>query len=400
MDKADLRKAARELATIEVLERICKPEERSDLERKRIAKLKETNRIRASIDELAGREYWWDISYDAEHPPYIDPDGYYIPNSFYVEYGDIVTSGVSPHIRVQIEEDKMAVSQFLRIVKGGITGNDYRYTALFLDKKLLRQNLTASMDIRVLYNLSYEGIGLSSLSFGPEDYINMAGVDEVIGRVNALEQARLGASASDWKNQLERLNNRWDLMERITHNSLLTNEQRYMRGGMDTMEYFRESSWREYDIQSKQEKELKFQEQIRAEAMHERLRLQEMQSKALSRSMQRESVRANYIHIIPVCEIYYLNGRIAAICAYKEKQIPMDAACSTEIDLSNLAGTWTGIRKGDPVHPNRYKLYNYLIGQYSRYLPPYNVLSARPTGASDAEWRAWAELRFMNELLE
>ena len=188
---------------------------------------------------------------------------------------------------------------------------------------------------------------------------------------------------------------RWDIYEMISHNSLMTNKERWLYGAMKDMDYFNEDAIRGYYADDKARKIKKeFEHKLSGIREHSQAR-QNLARKRYIKSETSITGAANIIRIMPVGEVIYCNGDLIGLFCYKTPQQIIEFDCDEDVTLSELSGAFYTKKELFSKVPNPAPLARHIAMYYSDILPKYNVLSPCPKGCSDELWRVWAEIRFL-----
>lgn len=201
-----------------------------------------------------------------------------------------------------------------------------KYSLLF--QKTFREPLPLSkkLDVKYLYNISAKSVHFASASaFGSSGAASQVRM-EYMQRDQELRQ-RLKAKE-------DRFAQRADNFERFQHGSFYTNEERYIRGSMSRDDYYEEKFSRDSRQYFATEKE--------ADAISGNLRaMNYYAAKATgdaNASRKRVMEQNEKIRIMPVGEVVYCDGEVAAIVIYREPQDIMEIQCAQNMDVAYLEG--------------------------------------------------------------
>lgn len=382
MEKEDLKRAAEALASGEAAlrqawSRAQQPDagpaaqrELEERRRERAALLAEANRIRASIDRLAGKQYWWDVPFDERRPPLGGPA---FPEGVYSERDELIQEGG-------------ALVGRKNVLPGGGILSFYQlsWTPLYMDRAEMKAHLSDQMERRSVYQASAQVIrprGPAEPAPGP--------AEGDLDRLAAETRRQMDAIESDLQQRLERHNDFWDLMERLGHESVFTNRERLLMGQMNSMDYLREDMSRSM-LQSQMEQKAR-EEQSKLE-----YRLQQARNRRNAARLQRlrdgtRHTGQSLIRLTPAADVVYRGETLVAIYLPRDGQPVWEVG---GVDPLRLEGPVSRMRELGYERPDRLPLFCHLIRAYSPAMKPYSVLAARPDGLTNEEWRAWAELRW------
>lgn len=399
MNKSDLEKAAIRLASAEFyckslsklsLDVTDKSEadllgEKLEAALKQIDKLTdEVNRIRASVDELADKRYWWDVPFTTQEPSF--DNTFSFDDGLYIESDKVCSVLEGIHCSIQPKEESVGYSE----LSAQLTNDNV--ILFYLNKKQLLNNINSRFVRKYIYNVMsvtryHEVISYMNPRISP---VSLA-LRELHEQQELLMQER--------KKRLDEAqrehDRRWDIYEMISHESLMTNKERWLYGAMSNEQYFNERIMRDYYAEDKAQKVRKeFDSSF--SALRERSEsMQKIAKRGYVKTQTDVVGTANIIRIMPVGEVVYHNGEVISLIGFKSPQQITEFDCDNNTTLAGLCGEFYSKKELFSKTPDPVPLARHIAMCYSDSLPKYNVLRSCPKGCSDELWRVWAEIRFL-----
>lgn len=389
MDKKELKKAAEQLATCAVILRqsAAKPE-REKLYSEYEALLGKVNRLRSGIPELKGKRYWWDVPFREEG--LLSGETACIADGIFSEQASLNETDCHPGMDALTGKTiKMPCSVAM----------EYRSTwkPLYLNKPELLAHLNDEIEWRAVYCASAEDAESGERAHAREaDSLSSA----ILHAQNAARdtQARAERANKELPEKLAKHNDFWDTMERLSHQSFYTNEERWLMGKMDTSDYLAEDAGR--FLRQRELEHKAWEKQMEAE--HQARRLKNLRNLAQIREIQ-EAGRQEHAYSAMFCraaEIAYCGEKLLAIYLPPKEQPVYEITAAHAVNPLRLEGTIAAIRELYHGQPDYRHLFAFLTERYAGSMKPCNVLSAKPKGLSDEEWRAWVEIRWMYKMMQ
>jgi len=387
MDRSDLERVAAELAATELyikslteLEKRGGSSEIREMLKQAVLQAEaltaKANSLRAALPALAGKRCWWDVplaepdrrdafSLDA----YIEGDG--------IEY---MLKGIRRHIRPR--EERVGYGE----LSSRLTGDAIIF---FLSKRRLLEGINASFKRRYIYNASSV-----SRSYEQISYLNpcVSPVSAALSRYRQLEEQLSLERESRLAEAQREHDKRWDAYEMISHQSLMTNKERWLAGLMSNEQYFKEQTMRDYYGYDKADK---IKKQYDAKLSQARERALSKDPRGYVKSTAKVVGESNIIRIMTVGEVISLDDEVVAIFGYKTPQEVVELDCGNEVSLARLEGGYNTKRVLFKKTPDSIPLARHVARIYSATLPKYDPLVPCPKGASDELWRAWTEIRLL-----
>lgn len=401
MDKSNLEQIALQLASAEFF---CKGLSKIALETQNksennivLAKLEaacarvkeltlEANRIRSALPELASKSYWWDVPFTAEEPSF--DNVFSFDNGIYIEGDKIcsVLNGIKWYMQPQ--KEYIDYSQF----SSRLTGDNA--ILFYLNKKELLNNINSRFEKRYIYNVMSVTRYFETISY-MNPYVSP--ISLVLNDYKQQQEMLLQEREKSLDEAQREHDRRWDIYEMISHNSLMTNEERWLYGKMKDEQYFNERIIRDYYGGDKARKIKKEYERDLADIRNRSQQAQRLAQKRYVKSETSVTGEANIIRVMPVGEVLYCNDRIITIFCYKSPQQITEFDCDKNIVLNELCGEYYTKKELFAKAPDAAPVARHIAMHYSDILPKYNVLSPRPKGCSDELWRVWTEIRFLTD---
>lgn len=399
MEKKDLREAAEGLASCEDILRqtyhqLQSPErsleekqelqaQLQELRLKRIELKDRADRIRAVIPKLSEKRYWWDIPFD-ETKPLIQEEPA-MADGIYTEQRDLEETCKGDTVTLAAKENRMPGSLWLELKS--------HWTPLYMDRKAFAVHLSDPMELRAIYCAKSDIIrAVTGHALGAS---RASGDHEIAAMENDMSR-QMAEIDRELEERLERHNNFFDFMERWEHGSFYTNEQRWLSGQMDTMDYFHEDllrSCRQRDLEHKAWEE-------KANLEYQLQRAKDQRKAAMYRQMQSRAIHTeqNLIRLMRVAEVIFYENRLMAIYIPQNKQGLYEVSASEELNPFRLEGRIYNMKRIGMEFPDYLTLFFFLIQTYGGLMSPCNVLSACPKGLTEERWRAWEELRWSYQM--
>lgn len=344
----------------------------------------EANRIRSALPELSVKRYWWDVPFTISEPSF--DDTFCFEDGIYVESDKIcsVLKGIRWHIEPQTEYiDYHLLSSRM---------TDDNTVLFYLNKSKLLNNINSRFEKRYIYNvmsvtrfyevISYMNPRVSPVALALNEYRHQ---QELIlqERQKALDEAQ------------REHDKRWDIYEMVSHESLMTNKERWLYGVMSDEQYFKENIMRDYYADDKARKLKKDFERDLSAAQERSQSIQKRSRNSYVKTKTSVAGSANIIRIMPAGEALYCNGELIALFGYNSAQPITEYDCDGSTTLTELCGEYYTKKELFTKVPDPAPLARHIALYYSDKLPKYNVLRSCPKGCSDKLWRIWAEIRFL-----
>lgn len=400
MDKSNLEQVAVQLASAEFycksLNKIAVEEQNESANSQIRTKLTEAlaqveeltleaNKLRFALPELKGKHYWWDVPFTTQEVSSFD-DTFCFDDGIYIESDKVCSVLDGIRWLIQPQKEHVPYSQ----ISSRLT--DSSTILFYLNKKQLLNNINNRFERRYIYNvmsvtryyevISHMNPGISPVALALSDYRQQ---QELLMQE---QQARLDEAQQEH-------DRRWDIYEMISHNSLMTNKERWLYGAMKDIDYFNEDAIRGYYAYDKARKIKKEFEHKLSGIREDSMARQNLARKRYIKSETSITGTANIIRIFPVGEVIYCNSDLVGIFGYKTPQQVAEFDCDDDVTLSELSGSFYTKKELFIKVPNPVPLARHIALNYAEVLPKYNVLSPCPKGCSDELWRVWAEIRFL-----
>lgn len=246
--------------------------------------------------------------------------GFSFSDGIYVEQNELEIDDKRV-TQTSCQKSKMVLEMYKRLPQ--------KYDLLY--QKSFREPLPIAkkLDVKYLYNISAKSVHFASAS-----------AFSAFGNSGAARQVRAEYMQRDrelrqrLKAKEDRFAQRSDNFERFQHDSFYTNEERYFRGNMSIDDYYEEKFSRDYRQYLATEKE--------ADAVTSNLRAMNYYAAKASgeanASRERIMEQNEKIRIMPVGEVVYCDGEVAAIVIYREPQDIMEIQCAQNMDVAYLEG--------------------------------------------------------------
>jgi hypothetical protein len=272
---------------------------------------------------------------------------------------------------------------------------------LYVNRKELKKHLTDWIDAKYILNCETDILGeignlkeYSGVRPGTVEYLRM---EQQIHR----DMSQIRSVSNMLEDELASHEERWDAREMIRHGSIFNNQDRYMQGKMSADDYYREELWRDYEQSQLKNKAYEEESRLRHRIEQEQGRMRQARAayaKAIAENSIRLVNRGNTLRFMNCGKVFYYKDEIMAITINTNTHPIYEAKYLGTLQIDRLEGKISGSRTIMNKVPAPVPLMEFILEQYGPKLKPYNVLSARPSGASDAMWRLWAEKRFIYEL--
>lgn len=377
MNKDELKRTAEQLATCEImLRQCCEQSEHEKLYHEYATLLQRVNMIRSNIPELAEKRYWWDVPFKAEDS---SRNVNSITNGIYSEQASLNENDCFPGMNA-------LVGNKIRTTCSDVINYRSSWKPLYLNKTEMRNHLNDKVELRAVYFVSVQNSERVKQAYH-NDFTKEQ-------HANAIRDAQRQAERIDKElsEKLEKHNNFWDNMERWSHGSFFTNEQRWLMGQMDTLDYFEENAGR--FLRQRELEHKAWEEQ--AELEYQLRRVKNLENLAIIQEVQSSSLELddNSAKFSRVAEIVYCGEILLAIYLPPEAQSVYEITSIHAINPFQLEGKIGTIRELYTGKFDYKLLFCFLTERYASRMKQYSVLSAKPKGLSDDEWRAWAEIRW------
>lgn len=250
---------------------------------------------------------------------------------------------------------KQVVIDYSRIAREMTEG---LYIPLFINKNQLKLHLNDLMIRRELYNIESN-----------ENWETDA-PDLTRDKENAVEmwknyQYKLEDRQVDYEDYLKAYNEKMDMVEKMVHMSLFSNEERWFMGRMSTENYLKESIWRESVPLEKAKKMQNELEQIRLHLIAETNKLRERQME-----IRRKAVcERKMIRVFPIGHVIYWQDELIAIFLNDFETTVIEYDCVPEMEIRELTGRCYGMRTLYNKKPMLVPLVQHLMEVYRDKLP-------------------------------
>ena len=406
MDKSDLKKAAFDLALAEVYARVAYEKYQKKVrgyDSKEINKQEDyvsglkdkVQMIHGQLPELSDKSYWWSIPFDISKPDPENPDTFALARGIYTEQDEVEDYG-----GFELKQKSHCVygGDVLRLY---LTGRESSQMTLYVNRKELKKHLTDWIDVKYILNCETDILGeignlkeYSGVRPGTVEYLRM---EQQIQQ----DMSQIRSVSNILEADLASHEARWDAREMIRHGSIFNNQERYMQGKMSADDYYREELWRDYEQSQLKNKAYEEESRIRHRIEQEQERMRQVRAayaKTIAENAIRLVNRGNTVRFMNCGKVFYYKDEIMAITINTDIRPVYEAKYLGTLQIDRLEGKISGNRIIMNKVPSPVPLMEFILEQYGPKLKPYNVLSARPSGASDAMWRLWAEKRFIYEL--
>lgn len=396
MEKKDLLAAAEQLADCELtLRRICrrlsvnawdneadKKELEAQLAKLRLMRedlLAKANRTLAAIPKLARKRYWWDIPFDESGSLWAKAPAF---SGVYSEQTPVEETVHSGNCYLEEKPFRAAGSAMLDYFQ-------YGYTPLYLNRKEFAAHLSDRMERRIIYCVrmteEYSATVRSLSAAKPSG----EGYGELVGQTHR----QMASIEQDMEKKLALHNDVWDFMERWTHESFFTNEQRWLMGQMDTADYANENAGRNY-------REAEIRHKAWEEQMNLQYRLQQEKEKRLAAQWnqmtgQRTQISDCKLQMMETACAVYLGSELMAIYFPQQAQSIWEVYGEGGLSPVHLTGRVYNITEIKTAHPDLIPLFCHIMESYGNAMGPRSLLAAKPEGLSDEEWRCFVEIAWM-----
>ena len=380
MSKDELRKAAEQLIEAERLCRNAYEQSGAGYEAAYNTVKDLTEHVRAiqqNVPEVSAKQYWWDTPFSPEAPK---------EERFCFDEGEYCEADP---IRIIADGNQTTICQKTKRMDYSSLSLDLTlgtYIPLFVNKKQLRSKLNESMECRYIYNASvlrYEAENVPDLTRGKESSA------DIWRQYRELE----GEKRAEHREYLKSHDETWDRIEKVTHGSLFTNEERWFMGKMDTNDYLNESIFREsfaLDKEAKMNEEL-HRVKLQATKVSQEVRQRQMEER---RNALRGKASRSRVRMIPVGHIVYCGDEIMAIFLHEEKESVVEFECPGDVSLESLGEQRVRCRVTSNQKPALYPAVWDLARVYKNVLPAFSVLSVRPANCPEEIWREWIAARW------
>lgn len=246
--------------------------------------------------------------------------GFSFSDGIYVEQNELEIDDKRV-TQTSCQKSKMVLEMYKRLPQ--------KYDLLY--QKSFREPLPIAkkLDVKYLYNISAKSVHFASASA-----FSAFGSSGAARQVRAEYMQRDRELRQRLKEKEDRFAQRSDNFERFQHDSFYTNEERYFRGNMSRDDYYEEKFSRDYRQYFATKKE--------ADAISGNLRaMNYYAAKATgdaNASRKRVMEQNEKIRIMPVGEVVYCDGEVAAIVIYREPQDIMEIQCAQNMDVAYLEG--------------------------------------------------------------
>lgn len=406
MDKSDLKKAAFELALAEVCARAAYEmykEKAPGYDLKEIKKqeayvssLKEqVQMIQSQIPELSEKSYFWSTPFDLSKSVPEISNTFMLARGIYTEQDEVENYG---GFELRQKPHRLCGGDVLRLY---LTGWENSRMILYMNRKELKKHLTDWIDIKdilscetdvlgELGNLkAYSGVGIGSVEYRRMERQIQSDMDQICSMGNILSE------------ELTSHEENWDVREMIRHGSVFHNQDRYMMGKMNSDAYYREALWRDYEETQIKNKAYMEESRLRHRIEENQRRMRQIRAtyaKTIAENSIRMVDRGNTVRFMKCGQVFYYKDEIMAITVHTDARPIYEAKYRGVLQMDRLEGEISGSRVIMNKVPDPVAFMEFVLEQYGPRLKTYNVLSARPSGASDEMWRLWAEKRFLYEL--
>lgn len=283
------------------------------------------------------------------------------------------------------------------LMAGSILLNHYQDThvPLFLRKKEYAAHLSEKMERRVIYctQITEEREatmhGLAGVGFpGDEDYDEFAD-----GIYEQMKSIREDAGA-----KLERHNDFWDFMERWDHDSIYTNEERYLLGMMSASDYFDESIGRDVEAVNIQHKAWEEQQNLKYQLRKEKHRRMAEQYRQMITT--KASIVERKMRVMETVQAVYYKGTLLALYLPKNAPEIWEIYGSGEVNPFHIAGAIYDMNKIGEGEIDLQGLFSYLAEAFGDILPRLTKPKPKPDGISNEAWELWMKTRMFLSFLE
>lgn len=296
----------------------------------------------------------------------------------------------------------------------------YGWSPLYVDKKGFAAHLCDEMEKRFLYlteardikTLAGHGFSRSSLQSEEED-TEPEDLDEDIKaeyfeKIQELRR-KLREVDTELEGKLSHHEDLWDFMERWENNSLYTNKERYVRGMIDTEEYYTEDIFRsarksDIEFQAFQEKSnleyqiSKLQDELKQKKEAVRQKKREKQAQKVTAQLADMRERKAYVNKLVAsvsvqAELIFHDEKLMAIYVPQQPGEAFEITADGGWEFQTLKGHILNFRETEGEKADSGVLYRFLMDNYGRSMKTMKKVPPKPEGLSEEEWSMWIGLR-------
>lgn len=350
--------------------------------------------FRKNIPEVQGKSYWWDIPYEITKPVGEFLGTFAFQNGIYTEQDDFSETFGGYIEKAPMFETSIDVFQSYL--------SSEKYIPLFVNRKLLKSNLNATVQRKVILCAEEQATFKLDLSSYGDFYITLE-EDSADARLR-LEQCQM---ESDYYSDIMNFRSRQDNIERLI-NSLdgdgpFTHSFLWTSGQMSNDLYYRNELYRDYremEIRQKAQEKIAAIEYQRYLRHRKKVEAQGAYSRSQTRRMIANYDKGTIMRFMRCGYIFYMEGYLAAVVLMNEPTSIYEIRHHGDVSPYDIFGNIGSCKKTALEIPNPAPVIDFVLQKYKYFMKLYSPLALRPKNASDELWRYWMEQSFAEYVID